>query len=70
MGGAAGNLLDRMFGNYGVVDFIDVGVGSTRFWTFNIADSAITVGAILLILGSLFERDKAAVGVRSGTTSR
>lgn len=60
MGGAAGNLIDRMFGDYGVIDFIDVGVGSTRFWTFNIADSAITVGAILLILGSLFEREKAA----------
>ena len=70
MGGAAGNLLDRMFGNYGVVDFIDVGVGGTRFWTFNIADSAITIGAILLILGSLFERDKAAVGVQGGTASR
>ena len=69
MGGAAGNLLDRMFGNYGVIDFIDVGVGSTRFWTFNIADSAITVGAILLILGSLFEREKAAEAPRR-TASR
>lgn len=65
MGGAAGNLIDRTFGNYGVIDFIDVGVGSTRFWTFNIADSAITIGAILLILGSLFERDKVAVGTAS-----
>jgi|AAFX01.1.fsa_nt_gi signal peptidase II len=70
MGGAAGNLIDRTFGNYGVIDFIDVGVGSTRFWTFNIADSAITVGAILLILGSLFERDKAAVEVPRRTASR
>lgn len=55
MGGAAGNLLDRAFGNYGVIDFIDVGIGDTRFWTFNIADAAITIGAILLILGSMFE---------------
>ena len=55
MGGAAGNLLDRVFGNYGVIDFIDVGVGTTRFWTFNIADSGITVGAILLIISSFFE---------------
>jgi signal peptidase II len=59
MGGAAGNLLDRIFGSYGVIDFIDVGVGTARFWTFNIADSAITIGAILLILGSLFERPEA-----------
>ena len=56
MGGAIGNLLDRMFGSQGVIDFIDVGVGTSRFWTFNIADSAITVGAVLLILASLFER--------------
>lgn len=56
MGGAAGNLLDRLFGDYGVIDFIDVGIGTARFWTFNIADSAITIGAILLILGSLFEQ--------------
>ena len=55
MGGASGNLLDRIFGDYGVIDFIDVGVGATRFWTFNIADSGITIGAILLIISSFFE---------------
>ncbi len=55
MGGATGNLLDRIFGDHGVIDFIDVGVGATRFWTFNIADSGITVGAILLIISSFFE---------------
>ena len=48
--------MDRAFGKQGVVDFIDVGIGPTRFWTFNIADSGITVGAILLILASLFEK--------------
>lgn len=53
MGGAIGNLLDRVSRVEGVVDFIDVGVGATRFWTFNIADSAITIGAILLVLSSL-----------------
>lgn len=56
MGGAIGNLMDRLFGAYGVIDFIDVGIGDARFWTFNIADSAITIGAVLLILASLFER--------------
>jgi signal peptidase II len=57
MGGAIGNLLDRVFGSQGVVDFIDVGIGANRFWTFNIADSGITVGAILLILSSIFDKD-------------
>lgn len=48
-GGAIGNLVDRLRWDRGVVDFIDVGVGATRFWTFNLADSAITLGAILLL---------------------
>ncbi len=47
-GGTAGNLWDRLRASHGVVDFIDVGVGGTRFWVFNIADAAITVGALLL----------------------
>lgn len=47
-GGAAGNLIDRIRSPQGVVDFIDIGVGDVRFWTFNVADSAVTVGAILL----------------------
>lgn len=47
-GGAAGNLLDRIRSPLGVVDFIDVGVGSVRFWTFNVADSSVTIGACLL----------------------
>lgn len=50
MGGALGNLIDRFRSPMGVVDFIDVGVGETRFWTFNVADSAVTVGAVLLVL--------------------
>jgi signal peptidase II len=47
-GGAAGNLIDRIRHRLGVVDFIDIGVGDVRFWTFNVADSAVTIGAILL----------------------
>src|SRR5439155_25126297 len=49
-GGAAGNLIDRFRSGRGVVDFIDIGVRDVRFWTFNVADSAVTVGAILLAL--------------------
>lgn len=47
-GGAAGNLVDRFRSPQGVVDFLDIGLGDTRFWTFNIADSAVTVGAVAL----------------------
>ena len=47
-GGAAGNLIDRIRSPHGVVDFIDVGINSWRFWTFNVADSAVTVGALVL----------------------
>ena len=47
-GGAAGNLIDRIRSPQGVVDFIDIGVRDWRFWTFNIADSAVTVGALVL----------------------
>jgi signal peptidase II len=47
-GGAAGNLIDRIRSPLGVVDFIDIGVGNVRFWTFNVADTAVTIGAITL----------------------
>lgn len=49
-GGALGNLLDRLRSARGVVDFIDVGAGDVRFWTFNVADMGVTVGAALLAL--------------------
>lgn len=49
-GGALGNLLDRLRSAAGVVDFIDVGVRDVRFWTFNVADMGITVGAVMLML--------------------
>lgn len=47
-GGAAGNLIDRFHRSQGVVDFIDIGIGDVRFWTFNVADSAVTIGALML----------------------
>jgi signal peptidase II len=60
-GGAAGNLLDRLRSNLGVVDFIDIGVGDVRFWTFNVADSAVTIGALVLAWSlSREERETAA----------
>ena len=56
-GGAAGNLVDRFRSPFGVVDFIDIGYGNVRFWTFNLADSAVTVGAVLLAW-SLSQEDR------------
>ena len=47
-GGAVGNLLDRLRSARGVVDFIDIGIGSHRFWTFNIADMGVTFGTAML----------------------
>ena len=56
-GGAAGNLIDRLRSPQGVVDFIDIGYGNVRFWTFNVADSAVTIGAVLLAW-SLSQEDR------------
>jgi signal peptidase II len=53
--GALGNLTDRLMSSRGVVDFIDIGTTSARFWTFNVADMGVTCGAILLALISLRE---------------
>jgi signal peptidase II len=47
-GGALGNLIDRVRSDLGVVDFIDIGVGSARWPTFNVADVAVSVGAVML----------------------
>ena len=47
-GGAVGNLIDRIRSPRGVVDFIDIGIGTHRFWTFNIADMAVTIGTATL----------------------
>lgn len=51
IGGAVGNVLDRFLYGY-VIDFIDVYVGSYHWPAFNIADAAICIGAVLLILDS------------------
>lgn len=52
IGGAAGNLLDRVVVG-SVVDFVDVYWRSYHFWAFNVADSAITVGVAIMILDML-----------------
>ena len=55
LGGAMGNLLDRLFSG-GVTDFIDFYYGSYHFHTFNLADSAITIGISIMALDALFRR--------------
>ena len=57
-GGAIGNLIDRIRGPQGVVDFIDIGIGDMRWPTFNVADMAVSTGAILLAY-VLWGEDKA-----------
>ncbi|MCH7716131.1 MAG: signal peptidase II [Gemmatimonadetes bacterium] len=49
-GGAVGNLIDRVRSARGVIDFIDVGIGVHRWPTFNVADMAVTVGAVVLAI--------------------
>lgn len=62
IGGAVGNVIDRVRFGY-VVDFLDFSSTGLFPWVFNVADSAITVGIILLILDSILsERKQAAVG--------
>lgn len=53
LGGAIGNLIDRIRLGW-VVDFVDMGIGNTRFYTFNVADSAISIALVLLIFIALF----------------
>jgi signal peptidase II len=55
-GGAVGNLIDRIRSPRGVVDFLDVGVGALRWPTFNVADIAVSCGAIALAI-SLWRED-------------
>ena len=55
LGGAIGNLLDRLQFGY-VVDWVDMGIGTWRFFTYNIADAAITTAIVLLIGMALVPR--------------
>lgn len=60
LGGAIGNLVDRAGQGY-VVDFVDVGIpGGWRFWAFNVADSSIVLGILLVTFLLWLEERKAA----------
>jgi signal peptidase II len=64
LGGAIGNLIDRFRLGY-VVDWVDMGIGDLRFWTFNVADSAITIAILMLIGLALFPDLAAKLGASS-----
>jgi signal peptidase II len=61
LGGAMGNLVDRFRLGY-VVDWVDVGLGDIRFWTFNVADAAVSTAIVLLIGLALFPSLAARLG--------
>jgi signal peptidase II len=67
-GGAIGNLIDRVRSGDGVVDFIDVGLGDSRWPTFNVADMAVSSGAFLLAW-VLWEDDRLGHPVVAATSS-
>lgn len=56
-GGALGNVIDRIRSSDGVVDFLDFGIGDLRWPVFNVADTAVTIGAVLLLF-SLWMEDQ------------
>lgn len=67
-GGAIGNLIDRVRSARGVVDFVDIGIGDMRWPVFNVADVAVTTGAILLALSLWLEEhggDQGREGARA-----
>jgi len=65
VGGGVGNLIDRIFRPAGVVDFVSFSLfgflGLDRFFTFNVADTSVTVGACLILLsGFLWDKEAQA----------
>lgn len=66
LGGALGNLVDRAFYGGLVVDFIDLGIGAHRFYTFNVADMGVTLGGAALFL-SLWREERPSAAARART---
>jgi len=66
--GAAGNLIDRIRSPRGVVDFLDFTFGSYHFPTFNVADTAVTCGAVLLAI-ALWHEDHPPAPVAAAPTA-
>ncbi len=67
-GGAMGNILNRLYCGY-VIDFIDAYIGSYQWPTFNLADSALTVGEVILVYQLLFRREFSSAVPETENTS-
>jgi signal peptidase II len=65
VGGATGNLIDRLRSGAGVVDFIDLGVGALRWPTFNVADIGVSCGAVALAISFWLEDARRARAART-----
>lgn len=65
-GGALGNLVDRLRSDRGVVDFLDIGIGALRWPTFNVADIAVSCGAVALAISFWQEDARNAAAARAG----
>jgi signal peptidase II len=66
LGGALGNMADRFRYGY-VVDFVDLGIGNLRWYTFNVADAAISCAILLLLLSAVLpDRGTSAVPTSGG----
>ncbi|MFV2062750.1 MAG: signal peptidase II [Chloroflexota bacterium] len=67
LGGALGNLIDRLRFGY-VVDFVDVGIGSWRWYAFNVSDAAVFMGILVLFAAALLG-DRAIPGKRDASSA-
>jgi signal peptidase II len=67
LGGALGNMADRFRYGY-VVDFVDLGIGDVRWYTFNVADAAISCAILLLLLSAVLA-DRGQPAARSTSAS-
>jgi signal peptidase II len=63
--GAVGNVIDRIRSEFGVVDFIDIGFGAHRWPTFNVADIAVSSGAVLLAIVLWHEERREAAALEA-----
>lgn len=67
LGGAVGNLIDRLRHGY-VIDFVDMGIGALRWYTFNVADAAISTAIVVLLAMSIL--GDRLPGGRAGAVAR
>lgn len=58
LGGGMGNLIDRIFHDGRVIDFLNLGIGTFRTAVFNIADTAISMGMLILLITAFFPETK------------